>query len=135
MSKNKLILFISFMVAALLSILGLYFFQQTISKVMPYNRQEISRICITDGNNGKMIDLEENEIDLLYEELKLIDKKKTSLEESTGWGYDVVIFADNKTMDIVIISPNVWEIDNRSYNITNNMGEKIYNDIKYMMEE
>ncbi|MBE5906812.1 MAG: hypothetical protein E7277_08530 [Lachnospiraceae bacterium] len=79
-----------------------------------------------------MKELSKGQIKKILDLCQTIPCKKITLEESTGWAYKITAQYKNKTWKAVIISDEICIINNKSYSMDDNDGEKLITILKGM---
>lgn len=101
-----------------------------------FSRDEITKVHITNGNNGDVTYLSDSEIDLLYDDFKGLSFKRKREEHTSGWGYRVVFYSGDKDIDFVVISEHRWIINDKEYTVSSFAdAKKVIDDIVSIEEE
>lgn len=93
--------------------------------IIDFSKADITRAYIVDGNNGNTANLEEDDLDTVYDLLKTVSVKAIKKEETSGWLYTVYFEKEKNTASIEMISSTIWEISGQWYEVKASDGEKI----------
>ncbi len=99
-------------------------------KMLSIPKEEITKILVTDGNNGNVTELTKEQTDKLYNKLTNTKIKKKVLEDASGWLYNIDIFRKNSSISIIVISNEECSISNKKYSIKENKGKEIIDMVK-----
>ena len=99
-------------------------------KMLSIPKEEITKILVTDGNNGNVTELTKEQTDKLYNKLTNTKIKKKVSEDASGWLYNIDIFRKNSSISIIVISNEECSISNKKYSIKENKGKKIIDMVK-----
>lgn len=133
MSKKKIVLIIVVCLMILAIISGIYIYQRPV-QVVSFSQAAITRACITNGNNGRITELTENDLNLIYNDLKDVPVKRVEDVKSVGWSYYIDFFKGDKVERVVIISSKEWEVSGKRYEVSEEAGKKIMSDIEKIEE-
>ena len=100
------------------------------TNMVSVSTNEITSVIITNGNNGDMVELSTEEIDILVNLCSSIECQKMSREQSGGWSYSINIVYGNKSSKITLISSEICNINNFVYKIKKRDGEAVITAIK-----
>lgn len=89
-------------------------------KMLSIPKEEITKILVTDGNNGNVTELTKEQTDKLYNKLTNTKIKKKVSEDASGWLYNIDIFRKNSSISII-----VFPMKNVVYRIRNILLKKI----------
>ena len=78
-------------------------------KMLSIPKEEITKILVTDGNNGNVTELTKEQTDKLY---------------------NIDIFRKNSSISIIVISNEECSISNKKYSIKENKGKEIIDMVK-----
>ena len=93
--------------------------------IIDFSKADITRAYIVDGNNGNTANLEEDDLDTVYDLLKTVSVKSIKKEETSGWLYTVYFEKEKNTASIEMISSTIWEISGQWYEVSASDGEKV----------
>ena len=99
-------------------------------KMLSIPTEEITKILVTDGNNGNVTELTKEQTDKLYNKLTNTKIKKKVSEDVSGWLYNIDIFRKNSSISIIVISNEECSISNKKYSIKENKGKEIIDMVK-----
>ncbi len=99
-------------------------------KMLSIPKEEITKILVTDGNNGNVTELTKEQTDKLYNKLTNTKIKKKVSEDVSGWLYNIDIFRKNSSISIIVISNEECSISNKKYSIKENKGKEIIDMVK-----
>lgn len=99
-------------------------------KMLSIPKEEITKILVTDGNNGNVTELTKEQTDKLYNKLTNTKIKKKVSEDASGWLYNIDIFRKNSSISIIVISNEECSISNKKYSIKENKGKEIIDMVK-----
>lgn len=131
MTKKRVIIIICSLIFMLLA-LWLWFHIQRAKGMIDFPKTDITRAYIIDGNNGNTMELKGSALDLIYNGVKNASVKPVKDEEASGWSYTVYFERGNQTTGIEMISPKIWKVSEKWYEVSESDGEKIMRDISKM---
>ena len=99
-------------------------------KMLSIPKEEITKILVTEGNNGNVTELTKEQTDKLYNKLTNTKIKKKVSEDASGWLYNIDIFRKNSSISIIVISYEECSISNKKYSIKENKGKEIIDMVK-----
>ena len=99
-------------------------------KMLSIPKEEITKILVTDGNNGNVTELTKEQTDKLYNKLTNTKIKKKVSEDASGWLYNIDIFRKNSSISIIVISNEECSISSKKYSIKENKGKEIIDMVK-----
>lgn len=132
MTKKNVIIILCALIVLLVSGLLLYNFHNQKS-IIDFSKADITKAYIVDGNNGNTANLEEDDLDTIYDLLKTVSVKSIKKEETSGWLYTVNFEKEKNTTSIEMISSTIWEISGQWYEVSASDGEKILEKISKML--
>lgn len=132
MTKENVIIILCALIVLLVSGLLLYNFHNQKS-IIDFSKADITKAYIVDGNNGNTANLEEDDLDTIYNLLKTVSVKSIKKEETSGWLYTVNFEKEKNTTSIEMISSTIWEISGQWYEVSASDGEKILEKISKML--
>ena len=130
--KKNVIIILSSLTFLLVSGLLLYNLHNQ-KGIIDFSKSDITKAYIVDGNNGNTANLEEDDLDTIYDLLKAVSVKSIKKEETSGWLYTVNFEKEKNTTSIEMISSTIWEISGQWYEVSASDGEKILEKISKML--
>lgn len=106
-----------------------------LGKVVNISTAEISRAYIVNGHNGNITDLNKEETDLIYGELKKIKVKPMKAKDTDSWNYSINFECGDNSYKIVVKSDSEFHIDNDVYGVSGKDGDNILNKIKQIVKD
>jgi len=126
--KKKIIIAAGAIFLIIVVVLGIWLFRNS-SRVLPFSQEKIKRAYITNGNNGVVTELTGDALALIYNDLQDASPRHIKDEETSGWSYTIDFQVGDKTMGIEMISPTVWKISDKRYEVSKKTGDKVMKDI------
>lgn len=99
-------------------------------QLISFSRDELKEVTITNGTNGLVSKLGDEEIDKLYNLCYSIKGSEISQEEASGWEYYVDFYVGDNVERITFVSNEVCNISADVYAIDAKDGDKVLEMLK-----
>ena len=128
--KKKVCIVIILLVLVMVVVSIIIVKSSSTQKMLSIPKEEITKILVTDGNNGNVTELTKEQTDKLYNKLTNTKIKKKVSEDVSGWLYNIDIFRKNSSISIIVISNEECSRSNKKYSIKENKGKEIIDMVK-----
>ena len=109
MNKNKKIIIGICIIALIVIVVLVVNLLKKSDSIISFSETEIERAYITNGNNGNVTEIKNENINLIYSNIKNMNVEEIEKNETSGWQYYIDFQLKDSTKRVIIVSSTVFE--------------------------
>ncbi len=129
MNKNKKIIIGICIIALIVIVVLVVNLLKKSDSIISFSETEIERAYITNGNNGNVTEIKNENINLIYSNIKNMNVEEIEKNETSGWQYYIDFQLKDSTKRVIIVSSTVFENANKRFKVDKTDGNKLIQDI------